>query len=121
VSVRSNGCYKADAPPSFVGAQMMRTASGASVVNPLFSIYGCFDTTGHAPRCPANVHCTAPEASGVVTGSAPRGSSAPHVPATPAQGEAERKAGSARIHEIEESERSILKEERVPEGGRPSG
>ena len=26
MSVKSNGCYKADAPPSFIGQQMMRDA-----------------------------------------------------------------------------------------------
>jgi len=45
VSVKSDGCYKAEAPPSFVGQQMMRDAQGHNVVNPLFTIYGCFDTT----------------------------------------------------------------------------
>jgi ABC-2 type transport system permease protein len=44
VSVKSDGCYKADAPPSFVGQQMMRVPHGRSVVNPLFTIYGCFNT-----------------------------------------------------------------------------
>lgn len=44
VSVKSNGCYKAQAPPSFVGQQMMRDPEGHSIVNPLFTIYGCFDT-----------------------------------------------------------------------------
>ncbi len=44
LSVKSDGCYKAEAPPSFVGQQMMRDAHGHSVVNPLFTIYGCFDT-----------------------------------------------------------------------------
>ena len=44
VSVKSNGCYKADAPPSFVGQQMMRVPHGRTVVNPLFTIYGCFNT-----------------------------------------------------------------------------
>jgi ABC-2 type transport system permease protein len=44
VSVKSNGCYKADAPPSFVGQQMMRDPRGHSIVNPLFTIYGCFST-----------------------------------------------------------------------------
>jgi ABC-2 type transport system permease protein len=44
VSVKSNGCYKADAPPSFVGQQMMRDSQGHSTVNPLFTIYGCFST-----------------------------------------------------------------------------
>ncbi len=43
VSVNSDGCYKATAPPSFVGQQTMRDAAGNSVVNPLFTIYGCFN------------------------------------------------------------------------------
>lgn len=46
MSVQSDGCYKADAPPVFVGEQMMRAAGGAEVVNPLFTIYGCFETDG---------------------------------------------------------------------------
>lgn len=45
MSVKSNGCYKAEAPPSFVGQQLMRDARGHNVVNPLFTIYGCFDTS----------------------------------------------------------------------------
>ena len=44
VSVQSDGCDKAESPPSFVGQQTMRDASGHSVVNPLFTIYGCFNT-----------------------------------------------------------------------------
>lgn len=44
VSVKSNGCYKAEAPPSFVGQQSMRSGTGQQVVNPLFTIYGCFNT-----------------------------------------------------------------------------
>ena len=43
VSVQSNGCYKAESPPSFVGQQTMKDAKGNSVVNPLFVIYGCFN------------------------------------------------------------------------------
>jgi ABC-2 type transport system permease protein len=43
VSVQANGCYKAESPPSFVGQQTMRAASGQTVVNPLFVIYGCFN------------------------------------------------------------------------------
>jgi ABC-2 type transport system permease protein len=50
VSVESDGCYKADAPTSFVGAQLMTDAQGHSVVNPLFTIYGCFDVTAAAAR-----------------------------------------------------------------------
>lgn len=44
IGVKSNGCYKADAPPSFVGQRLMRGAGGNEIVNPLFTIYGCFDT-----------------------------------------------------------------------------
>jgi ABC-2 type transport system permease protein len=43
VSLRSDGCYKAESPPSFVGQQTMRDAHGHQVVNPLFVIYGCFN------------------------------------------------------------------------------
>ena len=43
VTVQSNRCYKAESPPSFVGQQTMRDANGRTVVNPLFTIYGCFN------------------------------------------------------------------------------
>jgi ABC-2 type transport system permease protein len=43
VSVQSNGCYKAESPPTFIGQQMMEDSSGHSVVNPLYTIYGCFN------------------------------------------------------------------------------
>lgn len=43
VSVTSDGCYKAQSPPSFIGQQSMRDAAGNSVVNPLYTIYGCFN------------------------------------------------------------------------------
>ncbi|HWF73498.1 MAG TPA: hypothetical protein VG186_09150 [Solirubrobacteraceae bacterium] len=44
VSVSANGCYKAASPPSFVGQQIMRDARGQMVTNPLFVVYGCFNT-----------------------------------------------------------------------------
>ncbi len=44
VSVSAHGCYKASSPPSFVGRQTMRDAQGRTVTNPLFVVYGCFDT-----------------------------------------------------------------------------
>lgn len=44
VSVTSDGCYKAQSPPIFVGQQMMKDAAGQSVVNPLYTVYGCFNT-----------------------------------------------------------------------------
>ncbi len=43
VSASSDGCYKATAPPSFIGQQTMRDARGNNVTNPLFTIYGCFN------------------------------------------------------------------------------
>ena len=43
ISVKANGCYKAEAPPSFVGQQLMRDPAGHTIVNPLFTIYGCFN------------------------------------------------------------------------------
>jgi ABC-2 type transport system permease protein len=43
VTVQSNGCYKAESPPSFVGQQTMQAAGGHQVVNPLFVFYGCLD------------------------------------------------------------------------------
>jgi ABC-2 type transport system permease protein len=43
VTVQANGCYKAESPPSFVGQQTMRAASGHQVVNPLLVLYGCFN------------------------------------------------------------------------------
>lgn len=44
LSVTSDGCYKAQSPPAFIGQQLMRDAHGHQVINPLYTIYGCFDT-----------------------------------------------------------------------------
>lgn len=44
ISVKSNGCYKAQAPPTSVGNLLMRDSGGHRVVNPLATIYGCFNT-----------------------------------------------------------------------------
>jgi ABC-2 type transport system permease protein len=46
VSVTSNGCYKAQSPPAFIGQQTMKVPSGATVINPLYTIYGCINTLG---------------------------------------------------------------------------
>jgi ABC-2 type transport system permease protein len=43
VSVQSNGCFKASSPPNFVGATEIRDTRGHTVVNPLATIYGCFN------------------------------------------------------------------------------
>jgi hypothetical protein len=44
LSVQSDGCYKAQSPPAFIGQPLMRDAHGRNVVNPLYTIYGCFNT-----------------------------------------------------------------------------
>jgi ABC-2 type transport system permease protein len=44
LSVQSDGCYKAQSPPAFIGQQLMQDAHGHNVVNPLYTIYGCFNT-----------------------------------------------------------------------------
>jgi ABC-2 type transport system permease protein len=44
VSVQSDGCYKAQSPPAFIGQQLMKVPGGQMVVNPLYTIYGCFNT-----------------------------------------------------------------------------
>jgi ABC-2 type transport system permease protein len=44
VSVQSNGCYKAQSPPAFIGGPTMRDSSGRVVTNPLYIVYGCFNT-----------------------------------------------------------------------------
>jgi len=43
VSVQYNGCYKAQSPPSFIGGPTMQDATGKSVTNPLYIVYGCFN------------------------------------------------------------------------------
>ena len=43
VSVKYNGCYKAQSPPAFLGGPTMQDARGKSVTNPLFIVYGCFN------------------------------------------------------------------------------
>jgi hypothetical protein len=44
VSLEYNGCYKAQSPPAFIGDPTMLDAHGRSVTNPLYVVYGCFDT-----------------------------------------------------------------------------
>jgi ABC-2 type transport system permease protein len=44
VSVQSDGCYKAQSPPIFIGQQLMKVPGGKMAVNPLYTIYGCFNT-----------------------------------------------------------------------------
>jgi ABC-2 type transport system permease protein len=95
VSVKSNGCYKAQAPPSFVGQQTMTDIHHRSVVNPLFTIYGCFDTIGSTPRTGTQ-------------GAAQSPAGGSHKPFSKAEREslqqAERAAGPKVIHEIQQAE-----------------
>jgi ABC-2 type transport system permease protein len=44
VSLEYNGCYKAQSPPAFIGGPTMPDAHGRSVTNPLYIVYGCFNT-----------------------------------------------------------------------------
>jgi ABC-2 type transport system permease protein len=44
VSLEYNGCYKAQSPPAFIGGPTMLDAHGHSVMNPLYVVYGCFNT-----------------------------------------------------------------------------
>jgi len=101
VSVKSNGCYRADAPPSFVGQQTMSDAHGHGVVNPLFTIYGCFDTTA-AARSPGG---------GGAAGQRVAPGAGEQPPATvkrerEALREAERAAGPTVLREIKEAEKN---------------
>jgi ABC-2 type transport system permease protein len=100
VSAKSNGCYKAEAPSSFVGQQTMTDARGHSVVNPLFTIYGCFDITAPTPACP---QCgVSGGAGGHGAGSGAPG--APSVTGAGAAGGAGGAAGEAarKLHEAEQ-------------------
>jgi ABC-2 type transport system permease protein len=119
VGVKSEGCYKADAPPSFVGQQNMTNAKGHSVVNPLFTMYGCFDPTATV-HCPELLKCAAAKTKTQSETETTRARS--HEPAPRVQKAAretlrsvERKLGSRRINEINEAEKKILQEQRAPE------
>jgi ABC-2 type transport system permease protein len=106
VSVKPNGCYKADAPPSFIGQQTMTDARGTSVVNPLYRIYGCFDTTTSPRACggcaPGPQRTTSAPSSAP---RAPRPSPKEETRRLQRLHEAERRAGPKVIKEQEEAER----------------
>jgi ABC-2 type transport system permease protein len=44
VTLRANGCYTAESPPSIVGPLLLRDTHGQTFVNPLSSFDGCFGT-----------------------------------------------------------------------------
>jgi hypothetical protein len=109
LSVKSNGCYKADAPPVFVGQRTMLDVHRNSVVNPLFTIYGCFDTTGGGPHVRS------------AGGRRPAGAAgAKGEGVSPGQREAEQAAGAGVVRETEESQRHLEREgeEKGPAPGR---
>lgn len=123
VSVKSDGCYKAQSPPSFVGQQTMSDAHGHNVVNPLFTIYGCFDTTA-AAHCQEGERCAAApstnsKARGPGGGSPTtnrRPSAAQRKAELEALHKAERAAGPRVMREILESEKAVQREAENPEG-----
>lgn len=39
----SNGCFKAQSPPNFIGGPTMTDARDRTTTNPLFVVYGCLD------------------------------------------------------------------------------
>ncbi|HVU74708.1 MAG TPA: hypothetical protein VHE83_17225 [Mycobacteriales bacterium] len=45
VNAKADGCFVADGPPNVVGGRTLTTPDGRTVLNPLFSFDGCFDTT----------------------------------------------------------------------------
>jgi ABC-2 type transport system permease protein len=118
VSVKSEGCYKAQSPPSLVGTQMMSDVHGHSVVNPLFTIYGCFDVTSAAP-CPEGTACAERKAGADTHGNGggsrqtPAGRGVPDARPSGKQRQrelqqlrqAERIAGPRVMREVEEAER----------------
>jgi ABC-2 type transport system permease protein len=44
VSVEYDGCYKAQSPPAFIGGPTMLDVHRNTVTNPLYIVYGCFNT-----------------------------------------------------------------------------
>jgi hypothetical protein len=44
VSVEYDGCYTAQSPPAFIGNATMLDARDQNVTNPLYVVYGCFNT-----------------------------------------------------------------------------
>jgi ABC-2 type transport system permease protein len=41
LTVKPNGCYTADGPPTVIGPQHIKTADGTSTLNPLYAFDGC--------------------------------------------------------------------------------
>ncbi|HEY5260509.1 MAG TPA: ABC transporter permease [Solirubrobacteraceae bacterium] len=107
VSAKADGCYKADAPPSFVGQQMMTVAHGRSVVNPLYTIYGCFNTLGPADKCAEGLSCAQTRGTSTTINRSSHGKAQAFGRGTErkALSEAEKATGPAVMQEVEEAER----------------
>ena len=118
VSAKSDGCYKADAPPSFVGQQMMSVAHGRSVVNPLYTIYACFPTMGAPARCAEGSSCE----QSTSTSPTPAPASKPKPPTAARKAErkalhqAEAEAGPAVVQEASEAEQKQKQATENPRG-----
>jgi ABC-2 type transport system permease protein len=109
-SVKSEGCYKAQAPPTFVGSQTMTDTRHHSVVNPLFVIYGCFDTTSgkHTTVSPLVRR-------GEEQTSPPQSSAAQRKAEKARLRQAEQQAGPKVLREITEAEHRAPREAEGPE------
>jgi ABC-2 type transport system permease protein len=123
LSVKSDGCYKAEGPPTFVGQQLMSAARGGTVVNPLFVIYGCFDTTGAAAPCPRGSICVAGPPARAPSSAAgvrrPPSAAARRV-AREGLRAAEQAAGPAVMQEVQEAQRRAQRAaERPSEAAEP--
>ena len=104
----------------------MSDAHGHNVVNPLFTIYGCFDTTAAAhcqegQRCATTATTPSTNSGARATGSgSPRKSRRPSPAQRKAELEAlhkaERAAGPRVMREILESEKAVQREAEKPEG-----
>jgi ABC-2 type transport system permease protein len=109
-SVKSEGCYKAQAPPTFVGSQTMTDTRHQRVVNPLFVIYGCFDTTSGKHKGVSTLVRRGEQQT------SPAQSSAAQRKAEKARlRQAEQQAGSKVIREITEAEQRAQREAEGPE------
>jgi ABC-2 type transport system permease protein len=106
-SVKSEGCYKAQAPPAFVGSQTMTDTRRHSVVNPLFVIYGCFDTTSGKHKKVSALVSRGEEPSSKTPSSAQRNAEKARLH------QAEQQAGSKVMREVVEAE---LRERHDAEG-----
>jgi ABC-2 type transport system permease protein len=116
VSAKSNGCYKADAPSSFVGQQAMTLPHGASVVNPLYTIYACFPTSG-PPKCPEGSICGPSTSTSPIAGASKlMVSTAARKAERKALQRAEEEAGPSVVQEVGEAEQKEKRAAEHPRG-----